>query len=30
MNRYSLGIIGVLVGLLIMWAIFKFKNPFNK
>lgn len=28
LNRYGLGIIGLIGGLLIMWGLFGFKNPF--
>lgn len=30
MNRYGLGIGGILVGALIVFAIYGFKNPFSK
>lgn len=30
LNRYGLGIGGIILGMVIMWALFGFKNPFGK
>lgn len=30
MNRYGLGIAGIALGMVIMWGLFGFKNPFKK